>query len=161
MRTAEDEAEIAEHVNYEMKMLCVTAYQLLRPYRLSNVLSNAVVESFLVHARLLDDFFGSDSRGPKGRDVLATDFHPTWQRRRILTTAERDGISGKVVHLSNDRVHGFPWSVGDIVVRFADTFSDFVGDDSSRRKQFAQAVGESSRVAGVFRLAVEVARQTG
>jgi hypothetical protein len=144
-----------------MKMLCATAYQLLRPSRLRGALSNAVVESFLVHPRLLDDFFGSASRGPKRRDVLATDFHPTWQCQRVLTTAERDGISGKVVHLSSDRVHGFPWNVGDIVVRFADTFSDFVGEDPSRRKQFAQVLGESSRVAGVFRLAVDVARQTG
>jgi hypothetical protein len=153
------QAELAPHVGYELTMMAATADRLLprhhRPVT-DTVVSNSLIESFLVHARLLDEFFGAKSRGPRNRDVRAKDFNPSWVRGYVLTADERDGIDGKVVHLAEDRVEGFPWWLGDILVRFVEVFEKFIGADEGRRQFFGATVSDAAQVAEIFRLAADI-----
>jgi hypothetical protein len=157
--TPEKQEDIARHVTYELRMLATAAdHSLPRPNRptYSGFLENAIVESFLVHARLLDELIGAKTRGPRERDVRARDFRPDWQRRYVLTPDERDGIDGKVIHLAEDRVEQFPWWPGDILVRFVDVFDVFVKGDEECERLFAAALAEARAAAQPFELATRV-----
>ncbi len=77
-----------EHVAYELEMLVWTATTLYRDSAarpghalgLAQDARNAVLESFLVHARILDDFLLNHT-GQDGDDVCAKHFGP-WGRKR-------------------------------------------------------------------------------
>jgi hypothetical protein len=140
-------------------MLAAAADRLLpRPHGPSydGVVSNAIVESLLLHARLLDEFFGAKTRGPKGRDVRARDFKADWQPCHVLTAEERDGIDGKVIHLADDRVDRFPWLPGVILVRFVDVFDEFVKGDAECERLFGDALANAKAAARPFELAARV-----
>jgi hypothetical protein len=154
-------AGLADHVCYELRMLAALADRLFpRPNSAlkDSAMCNAFIESFLLHARLLDEFFGAKSRGPRNRDVRASDFHPGWQRRYVLTPDERDGIDGKVMHLADDRVEHFPWWFGEILVRFVDVFEEFTSEDRMRGEMFDSALSEAQIVADIYRPAAEAGR---
>lgn len=79
-----------EHIAYELEMLVWTSMTLYRDTAaysapvlgLSQDARNAVLESLLVHARILDDFL-LNRDGPDGDDVLAKHYAP-WDERSIL-----------------------------------------------------------------------------
>jgi hypothetical protein len=156
----EGRAELAKDVAYELRMLAGGADRIWQHMRrqvsYDSVVSNSVTEAWLVHARLLDDFLGATSRGPRNRDVLATDFNPNWAPRRVLTDHERADISGKVAHLADDRVEGFQWSVSDILVRFVDTFTVFVNGHDECEQLFGGALAEAQAVVQPFTLAARI-----
>src|SRR5262245_15039237 len=67
-----DEELIGEHLDYEIKMLHETRKALRGETVSANVIANALMESFCIHARNLNEFFFENERWP---DVLkARDF---------------------------------------------------------------------------------------
>jgi hypothetical protein len=57
-------------------------------------LGNAVLEAFLVHVRVLDDFLGK--RTHHREDVLATGYCPEWGPRSALEEAVRTDVDRRV-----------------------------------------------------------------
>jgi hypothetical protein len=147
--------DIASDVRYELRMLGHGAERIWRSnmgqIQADGLVSNSLVEAFLVHARLLDDFLGSTSRGSKKRDVLAADFNPDWTPKRVLTQTERDEIGGKVAHLADDRIAAFPWLVSDILVRTFDRFEEFVDGCQECHEHFGPALAEVRPIVRIFR----------
>jgi hypothetical protein len=94
------------------------------------MLSDAVLSSFLVHARNLIDFFiGPTSQRPD--DIVAADFFqqgPTWSPRtdRAFLDQLRNGMAKRNVHLTYRRVTDkTPWNPRDIVERLTDLRDQF------------------------------------
>lgn len=69
---------------YEIQMLGATAWWMSSSSRLNppRDLANALLESFLVHSRVLHDFFARGSN--RADDVLAADFIPVGYARRSV-----------------------------------------------------------------------------
>lgn len=77
---------MAEHVAYEVNMLVETARRLTPPLA-DTVTINAYVESFLIHARSLDNFLRPIPTGrqsPRKGDVFAQHFYAKWIGRGSL-----------------------------------------------------------------------------
>jgi hypothetical protein len=85
---------------------------------------DALLEASLVHLRLLDDFLGS--KGKYRRDVVATDWLPSWTPKRFLTKTERDHINLQLAHLSTECDWGYPWDMTSMTTACCKTFDDFV-----------------------------------
>ena len=66
-------------------------------------MNNIVVESALLHARSLDDFFGRSDRA-KADDLIARDFSPDWQPSRLFEEQWRERINKRLPHLTTIRV---------------------------------------------------------
>jgi hypothetical protein len=90
-------------IAYELKMIGVLG-QLKTPVDLPFV-GNGLLESLLVHIRLLDDFLANKRRrGPQGDDDLtASDYNPVWLGNGFLKDDERSSINKKVAHLTRSR----------------------------------------------------------
>ena len=71
-RPPEELVETSRHVLYEVHMLEVTASAIASEVYKGEMLNNALVESFLIHARNLIDFLFSEGR--YDTDVLAVHF---------------------------------------------------------------------------------------
>jgi hypothetical protein len=91
-----------EHVGYAVDMMVNSAEALRRPTG-AWVVDNALVESFTIHARELDDFL-RNRRGRDGDDVTAEDYLKTWAPRRVLSKEERDIVNKLVAHLTEQRL---------------------------------------------------------
>lgn len=95
---------------------------------------DAYLESFLVHARLLDDFFGMsrDVRDTpledSGRrdDVLACDYNPDWVQQRVLSSSIRRSINAQVQHLSVRRKLKRDWHFTKIDASLSKAFDSFL-----------------------------------
>lgn len=92
---------MVEHVAYEIDMLQATAI-LLRTGMIEGRLKNAVLESTLVHLRLVDEFLAGS--GGRSDDVSAIDYLPTWAPRNVLTEDERRDVNKRVHHLTTRRI---------------------------------------------------------
>ena len=96
--------EASKHLHYEVDMLLGTARLLAAGVR-GDVLSNAVVESFIIHTRVLLDFL-YDER-PRSDDVVASDYftdRQDWISKRpamssTLTKVDRR-VGKEVAHLT-------------------------------------------------------------
>jgi len=110
-----------EHVAYEVSMLTETT-RLLRDARrgqrpvLSSPMEIAYLESFLVHARLLDEFFGVDKRRVFAADARASDYlDRSWKPvHPVLDTDQRRAVNAQVVHLSVRRTNKVGFDVDAI-----------------------------------------------
>jgi len=106
--------DVVEHVQYEIDSLTNTAY-LLTKYQVlfSTTVTNALVTAFVIHARVLTDFFYRKSRHKN--DVNAWDYCDEWKQGVLVAHgwAERpevltglwDEASQRAAHLSTIRVH--------------------------------------------------------
>lgn len=116
-----------EHIAYELEMLVWTAMTLYRDsagnsasvLTLSQNARNAVLESLLVHARILDDFL-MNRAGPRGDDVCAKHFAPwderaelpaeTIKKERVTWTfmpgPSREQANKRVAHFTQKRLDG-------------------------------------------------------
>jgi hypothetical protein len=94
---------LAEHYVYEIKMLR-TAYQLLSHAK-EQGRANALIEVFVLHARVLIDFFDST---PRRDDAVAGHFTRTGTFTATATKSIRRSlrkrISKQIVHLTYSRV---------------------------------------------------------
>ncbi|GEM_PF-771183 len=109
-RKGEDELKEASiHLYYEVWMLRETAALLARGQFQEPALSNALIESFTVHARALIDFLYS-KENPLPSDVIAQDFFEApdeWEKTRPdapegLAKA-RGRVNKEIAHLTYDR----------------------------------------------------------
>jgi hypothetical protein len=112
-------AEMAEHVSYEAFMLSGTLQLIDQDFppaekvheTVRTVVRNALFESSLMHVRVLEDFL-TLAAPSQPDDVIATDFLPSWDRRRCLSTAERSYVNKRIMHLTTVRGEGpAPWQL--------------------------------------------------
>jgi hypothetical protein len=93
----------ADDIGYELKMIGVLG-QLKTPMDLPFV-GYGLLESLLVHVRLLDDFLANRRR--RGRDgdddLTARDYNSSWSSNGFLKADERSSINKKLVHLTRSR----------------------------------------------------------
>ena len=95
---------LTEHVAYEVDMLHGTR-QRLRHGVGDTVVRNAVVESFLVHARSLNAFLAPRPANARADDVFAEDFVAGWRRTgNGLAKTDHDRIGKEIAHLTSVRV---------------------------------------------------------
>lgn len=100
------------HISYEIGMAATGTQLLHQPPGLhGEALKNVLLESVLVHLRLLDDFVGRATRAHKD-DVLAVDYLETWDPAEVGPLGEfRRPINTQVAHLSIAREAGRLWNV--------------------------------------------------
>lgn len=113
-----------KHIEYEYKMLIHsgTKFLELSQDQTSNVSDkNAYLECFLLHLRVLDEFFRSDKKG-NDDDVLAS--HYSAQKfGALLTDEERENVNKRLAHLTLRRLEGnendqnkkYNWPVDDFI----------------------------------------------
>lgn len=120
LRSKEDLDLAAGHLNYEYQMLRTIAREVSTGMR-PQLLTNALLESFVIHLRALIDFFYPPER-TKPDDMLATDYFPdstTWETARppisdVLRNA-RTRAHKEIAHLTYARLDVTsdtkPWNV--------------------------------------------------
>lgn len=93
----------ADDVSYEFRMIGVLG-QLKTSADLPFV-GYGLLESLLLHVRLLDDFLGNRRRrGSEGDDDLtAKDYNPSWSNNGFLKRDERSAINKRLAHLTRSR----------------------------------------------------------
>jgi hypothetical protein len=111
---------MSEHVLYEIELCASALYALVTDARTSERdfppltieygRGNAVIEAFLLHVRVLDDFFRE--RGSRDSDVLALDFVGDPEDWKLALEScpsppisARERINRGIAHLSWHRVH--------------------------------------------------------
>jgi hypothetical protein len=88
-----------EHLHYEINMLLATFVQ-LKATGHDPVVANALIESFCIHARNLDDFF-LGRRGAKA-ETFAKDSYAPYIGGRISSTLDKK-LNTQIAHLSDAR----------------------------------------------------------
>jgi len=109
IKRSEDELRGAsDHLYYEIQMLQGTMKLLATGAIGQSLLSNALIESFTVHARALIHFL-YPSKHPHPTDVLAEDFFKAgeWEEKRPVEPeifiAVRGRVNKEIAHLTYDR----------------------------------------------------------
>jgi hypothetical protein len=98
----------------------------------------AALESFLLHARALDDFLGCSD--PRKGDVVARGYVDTWQPIHPLTAELRRNVSKRVAHLTEDRINRESIQALAILAAVAAGFERFLGTLSREQQSgFAEA----------------------
>ncbi len=96
---ATDEDILSVHLPYELWMLRATHEKLgLSPT--DQVLCNALIESFCLHARLLLEFF-ENRQGKHAKNYTAGSFNAA--HLASLTKAERDKLNTQIAHITGQR----------------------------------------------------------
>lgn len=109
LRSQEELDRAAGHLNYEYEMLRTIVRELSTGTR-PQWLTNALLESFVIHLRALIDFFYTPAR-TKPDDMLATDYFPdpkAWEAAipsmsEVLRNA-RDRAHKEIAHLTYARL---------------------------------------------------------
>jgi hypothetical protein len=117
-----------EHVGYEAEMLVGTA-DLLRRMSEATIAHDAVLESFLVHARLLDDFLAHDVPKPgtlSEDDVVARHYLPNWPLAPVMSKSERDLANKMVAHLTTARADKRPVKIALVLAEVTTGLREFV-----------------------------------
>lgn len=106
---------MAGHIAYEVEMLALTSRELLArgvgdlslmltPSDADRLLSNILVESFLLHARSIDDFLTCTHERRRKGDVVAIDYNDEWVPSIVLAASVRTLINRRVAHITLDRL---------------------------------------------------------
>lgn len=106
---------MAGHIAYEVDMLVLTSRELLgrglgdlslvlAPSDADRLLNNLLLESFLIHARSIDDFLTFGQKQRRKGDVLALDYNDQWVPSNVLAESVRTLINRRVAHLTLDRL---------------------------------------------------------
>lgn len=120
----------ARHVCYEVEQVALGTHRTApaRTYEASGNLlvedghlHNVILEAFLVHVRVLDDFLGK--RQPREEDVLAIDYCPEYEPALALDSEDRLDIDRRVAHLTLRRTDDFQWGGRERLQR--DVFRQF------------------------------------
>lgn len=140
-RSASELREASAHVWYEFWMAMSVAQVLSSPLFGAGVSTNALLESFTLHARALVGFFFGGKKRPD--DIVASDFFKEprqWHQLRGEKAAALKAVGARVnkeiAHLSYVRLGVTPeakgWDVPAIataISSLADTFRDAVAPD--------------------------------
>jgi hypothetical protein len=129
------------HVCYELRMLVGTHALLSRA--VEPIEHDAAVESFLLHARVLDDFLGCAE--PRKGDVVARHYVDTWQPVHPLTPELRRSIDKRLAQLTEERVDKESIQILSILAAVAAGFRRFLGTlPAEQQPWFAQAARQIS-----------------
>jgi hypothetical protein len=90
------------HVTYELNML-IRTHGLLIGIGLEPAVGNALIESFCVHARNLDEFFQSTGNWPDS--LKASSFTTDYKPGPSLPKALKTRMNQQITHLSWGRAH--------------------------------------------------------
>ena len=100
---------------------------------------NALLESLLVHVRVVDDF-PRRNRPSQSDDVVAVMYLPSWTPQTCLTRDERDHLNKRVMHLSTVRGDGpVGWQLDkarQLVTKFTEFLQAFSVEEPSRAQWF-------------------------
>lgn len=121
VRSAEELRGVSNHLHYEIGMLISSARGLASGvFGEKNAVHNAMVETFVLHLRVVVDFLYPRGRGFKDDDVLPWDFfksaehwckirdgHITKESKKVLEEA-RDRADKEMVHLTYSRLKVTP-----------------------------------------------------
>lgn len=121
--------EIARELRYELGMVEFTHGQLSEPTRndanaLSAGMLLALVESFIAHARLMDDFLGGQENARRD-DIVAVRLTEQWEPRGFLTTEDRERANKQVLHFTTRRRRRERWPIHAIARALAHTYLEF------------------------------------
>lgn len=121
--------EIARELRYELGMAEFTHTQLSEAAwsdnkALSTGMLVTLVESFIAHARLMDEFLGG-RKYPRKDDVLATRFAPRWKGGGFLVKADRDRMDKQLMHLTEVRDRRERWPIHAIARGLAGSYLAF------------------------------------
>lgn len=136
-RTQDELRRASDHLYYEIWMLNSLAQGLASGIFGEGVINNALLESFVIHARALLDFFYTD-KPRHADDVVAQDFFPTpeqWPKARpkksqALKKVHRR-VAKEVAHLTYTRQEVAPaakgWPFMDIAQEINTAIDKFLG----------------------------------
>jgi len=110
-------------------MVEFTHGQLSEPTRsvdnaLSTGMLSALVESFIAHARLMDEFLGG-RESVRRDDVVAARLAERWERRGFLTAENRERADKQVLHFTTKRRRRERWPIHAIARALAHTYLEF------------------------------------
>lgn len=144
-KTEEELIAAFKQVSYEAKMLEYCGNLLQFPERPQGLEFAVLLESFLIHARNLNDFFcGLERvndeasleqirRGLPENDVIVEEFfvgNIPWEKqpRNLLTKEQRDSINRQLAHISYDRTISTQdtWDFEGIQERLRRMFDEFI-----------------------------------
>jgi len=115
--------ECSTHLAYEYDMFRETFALIsggsLR--MLSTIVRNSLLESYLLHARNLDDFFAC-----KENNYLMRSHYISEEISKPLNKDQRKKINNKISHLTTIRVHGEGNEIGDIYKAVNDAMAAFL-----------------------------------
>jgi len=146
--------KVVPKVDYEWSMLQVTARAMDIGLAQGSPMSNALLETFLVHARVLFDFYCTPPTHPthyRGEedDVSAEQFFDdpqTWHtiREKLFPTFKEriTEVNKHLAHLTYTRIEEKPiWEFGDSFKEFEDARDQFLAAlPEERRAWFSQLV---------------------
>lgn len=127
-----------EHVEYEVLMLQDTTR--VMPFQAAGTIQNALVESFVIHARSLYEFFWSKGKGDD--QFSAWNYVPDWTKVRTNTLGKvpkelkdlRERANARTAHLLIDRVRlddrAVHWEVQKICDALVRVYAMFAGKAS-------------------------------
>ncbi len=120
----------AEHLMYEVETLVFVVLELGK--ELGGMLTNALLESFVVHARCLSEFLWHDRREQNPKDAFASDFCRSgeWEKARgplpraaLEDVRDRQRFGREVMHLTYQRIDGAgeekEWPCGEVLMEIA------------------------------------------
>jgi hypothetical protein len=123
------QVEIARELRYELGMVDFTHAQLSEAAwndekALSTGMLAALVESFIAHARLMDEFLGGRENVRKD-DVVAAHHVSLWGRRGFLTPEDRNRADKQLLHFTTRRRQRERWPIHAIARGLACTYLEF------------------------------------
>lgn len=130
----------SEHLMYEVDTLVYSTVELGKT--MDGRIENALLESFAVHVRCLNDFLWRDRRRDLPRDAFASDFCApgTWEavrdrlpQRALEEIRRRKRFGREVMHLTYDRIDGVgnqdsedkEWPCGEVLIEIANALGAF------------------------------------
>lgn len=125
----------AEHLMYEVETLAFVVLELGK--RPGGMVTNALLESFVVHFRCLNDFLWRDRGKHNPRDAFAADFcsRGAWKDVReglpqeALSQVRPRRFGREVMHLTYDRIDGIgekkEWPCGKVLLEILTALEKF------------------------------------
>ncbi len=87
--------------------------------------STAMLESFLIHARAVDEFLGGRTN-TRPDDLTASAYAPRWSRKGCLSGDQRTQMDKQLAHLTTHRTERGQWEIHGLARDIATTFLDWV-----------------------------------
>jgi len=139
--------EVAEeHIAYELSMLVMTA-RLLKakeagpePVGFEVIVTNALIESYSIHARVVRDFLANKRHRGQSDDVIARDYVDDWDAVETVDDQTLEDFNGQVFHLTRRRLTKRPVAPEQETRVLLGAFRQFLSRLSpERRAWFADA----------------------
>ena len=130
--TSSDLHKAADHIGYEVIMLVATRHRLTNLPCVDPDVANAILESFLIHARNLTEFLWFPNK--RKDDIRACDYFPAkiWERTRSELTDDvntvQNEIAKHIAHLTKKRFSDAyaGWDTGIIEGSIKECFDVFL-----------------------------------